>query len=79
MHNDTIKDLQLCTSEDMVKKFFIKNGIEENDYKQKIELLTEACCSDNIKFFNKDISDEKKYRSILKMFLNEEFRFYRGI
>ena len=51
---------------------------EQTFYKRKIQALTEACNSKEIKYFAES-SLKKQYEDILEMFLDEDIRIYRGI
>lgn len=71
------EDLQKCTTKDEVEAYFNSLGINEEDYEQKINALTEALESQQIKCFS-DTSLENRYKDILNIFLDEEVRMYRG-
>ena len=71
------KELQKCTTKDEVEAYFNSLGINEEDYEQKINALTEALESQQIKCFY-ETSLENRYKDILNIFLDEEVRMYRG-
>ena len=73
-----IENLQKCSSKIEVEKYFKLINISEEDYKTKIQALTEACYSKEIKYFAES-SLKKQYEDILEMFLDEDIRIYRGI
>ena len=56
---------------------YIEGNIRRTNYEQKINALTEALESHQIKCFSKT-SIENMYRDILNIFLDEEVRMYRG-
>lgn len=72
------ENLQKCSSKIEVEKYFKLINISEEDYKTKIQALTEACNSKEIKYFAES-SLKKQYEDILAMFLDEDIRIYRGI
>lgn len=72
------ENLQRCSSKEEVEKYFESINIPKEDYETKIQALTEACNSKEIKYFAKS-SLKKQYEDILKIFLDEDIRMYRGI
>ncbi|CRF35480.1 unnamed protein product [Brachyspira suanatina] len=71
------EELQKCTTEKEVDAYFDSLGIDEENYEQKINALTEALESQQIKCFS-ETSLKNRYKDILSIFLDEEVRMYRG-
>ncbi|MEI0603680.1 hypothetical protein R4K55_05615 [Brachyspira alvinipulli] len=71
------EELQKCTTKEEVEAYFDSLDIEKDDYEKKINALTEALESQEIKCFS-ETSLKNRYKDILNIFLDEEVRMYRG-
>ena len=71
------EELQKCTTEKEVEAYFDSLDIEKDDYEKKINALTEALESQEIRCFS-ETSLKNRYKDILNIFLDEEVRMYRG-
>jgi len=71
------KDLQKCATKLEVEKYF--KTIKITGTEQKYEALLKATNSERVDYFNTDITIEQEYNVLLDLFLDEEFRFLKGI
>ena len=71
------EDLQQCSTLEQVTNYF--NEVNFTTIEQKHQALLEATNSSQMNYFNKNISKEQEFEILLDMFLDEDFRFLRGI
>ncbi len=73
-----IKKLQHCSTKESVEKYFELCNVSTPEH--KIEYLRQASDTSEFNFFDtENITPQNQYETILAMFLDEEFRFFRGI
>lgn len=72
-----LKDLKKCDTKEKVEAYFESTGYDR--YEDKISALTQATRSSQVDYFDSSVDIEKKYKALLCMFLNKEFRFLRGL